>query len=1330
MDDRVARNQVLVRASHLDKMRDPMQADWNQGGESGTRATQADEELAALIDFGQMDAIFANFLDVTGLPVAIIDLNAKVLASSKWQRICMDYHRVNLDTLTRCLESDVRLSKEMQSGKDIAIYRCHNGLTDCAAPIVVEGRHIANLFIGQFLTDEPDLAFFKQQREQFGFDEKEYLKALAEVPIVSEAKLPAMLNLITGLARHIADLSLARMKAAQARAEVVREVEERTHQLSESEALYRGLFNASGDAVFLHAILPSGEPGRFIQANPVACQRLGYTEAELLALAPKDIDAGGQDAQRLAAVEKLLSGGHALFEMAHIAKDGRRIPVEISARRLELQGKTMVVSVARDITERKRAEAALQRQLDSLRALDEIGASHFETIEEELGNALLIGAKLYGLELGIVSHVVGGSYTVLAQISPPQTLENGQAFSLGSTYCALTLAQDGVLAIPHMAASPHHGHPCYEAFKLEAYIGCPLRVSGEVFGTVNFSSSRPYSRAFDDGDREFIQLLSRWVGTTIERYRSRQRLAASEAHLQAIIDNEPACVKVLSSDGTLLQMNQAGLDMIEVDGVDEANAKGLINFVDPEHRQAFGALGRRVFKGESGTLEFKVHGRQGTSRWLETHATPLRDANGNAIALLGVTRDITEQKHAESQLRLAASVFRHSHEGILLADADNRIVDVNDAFTRITGYTRSEVIGRNPSLLKSGRQGPDFYAGMWAVLQRDGFWQGEVWNRRKDGEIFPELLTISSVRDDQGAVQHYVGVFADITHIKRHQQELEHIAHYDALTNLPNRVLLADRLHQAMSQVSRRGKRLAVAYVDLDGFKRVNDTYGHEIGDQLLITVASRMKQALRDGDTIARLGGDEFVVVAIDLENIQDSTPLLSRLLEATAQPVQVGDLVAQVSASLGVTFYPQEEAVDADQLLRQADQAMYQAKLAGKSRYHVFDAEHDRNVRGHNESLERIRHALDEQEFVLHYQPKVNMRTGQIIGAEALIRWQHPERGLLAPAAFLPVIENHLLAIDTGEWVIETALAQMESWRGAGMALQVSVNIGALQLQQIDFTERLHALLARHPGIDPGELMLEVLETSALEDMEHVSRVMQACNGMGIHFALDDFGTGYSSLTYLKRLPASQLKIDRSFVRDMLDDPEDLAILDGVLGLATAFRRQAIAEGVETVEHGVLLLQLGCELAQGYGIAPPMPAADLPAWIATWRPDPAWRGQRPLVHEDLPLLFAGVEHRACTHAIDECIRGLRKTPVPDHSRCRFGQWLASEGLARYGETTTYLSIVPLHRSWHATATELIGFQTEGDLAMAKRKLRELNTLSRTLSKLLKTLVRASVTY
>jgi diguanylate cyclase (GGDEF)-like protein/PAS domain S-box-containing protein len=609
------------------------------------------------------------------------------------------------------------------------------------------------------------------------------------------------------------------------------------------------------------------------------------------------------------------------------------------------------------------------------------------------------------------------------------------------------------------------------------------------------------------------------------------------------------------------------------------------------------------------TVEFRMLCKDGRWQWfLGRGLVVSRDAEGRPLRMIGTNTDITERRQAVKKLQLAASVFSHAREGITITDASGIIIDVNAAFTRITGYTRDEVLGRSPNMLSSGRQDKAFYAAMWQALINQGHWTGELWNRRKDGQVIAELLTISAVYDAQGKTRQYVGLFSDITELKEHESQLDRMAHFDALTSLPNRRLLADRLQQALVQAVRRGQTLALAYLDLDGFKLINDTHGHAVGDQLLVALATRMKQVLREGDTIARISGDEFVAMLVDLSDSDASVPLLHRLLHAAGEPVQVGNLSVQVSASLGVTFYPQQQDIEADQLLRQADQAMYQAKVAGKNRYHVFDAAHDSHLRGHHESLERIRLALSAGEFVLYYQPKVNMRTGQVVGVEALIRWQHPQRGLLAPGLFLPVIEDDPLAVEVGEWVVDTALKQIAHWQAAGLKTAVSVNIGARQLQQLDFVERLRAHLTAHPQVQPEQLELEVLETSALADIAQVSRVIEACADMGVMFALDDFGTGYSSLTYLKRLRVALLKIDQSFVRDMLDDPDDLAILQGVIGLAGAFKRQVIAEGVETVAHGTMLLQLGCELAQGYGIARPMPADQLPLWVADWKPDEAW--------------------------------------------------------------------------------------------------------------------------
>ncbi len=798
-----------------------------------------------------------------------------------------------------------------------------------------------------------------------------------------------------------------------------------------------------------------------------------------------------------------------------------------------------------------------------------------------------------------------------------------------------------------------------------------------------------------------------------ERQQHEIALRESKELLQLFIEHAPAGLAMFDREMRYLAASRRWLEMhalLDQDVIGRAHYEifpELPEVWKEEHRRAL--AGEALHAGERSMLR-----GDDKMQWVMREIIPWRAGDGSVGGIIIFSVDITRQKENEERLQLAASLFTHAREGITITDPEGNILEVNEMFTRITGYTRDEALGKNPRMLKSGMQSPEFYQEMWSALSKEGHWSGEIWNRNKKGDAYAETLTITAVRDASGKLLQYVALFSDITQIKKHAQQLEHLTHYDALTNLPNRTLLADRLQLAMAQAKRRKQVLAVAYLDLDGFKEINDKYGHDAGDRLLTSLAFNMKCALREGDTLARLGGDEFVAVMVDLGDAAASATVLAQLLEAAAEPVQVGDLALCVSASVGVTFYPQREEADADLLLRQADQAMYQAKLAGGNHYHVFDPDHDESLRGRHENLEHIRHALAEHELVLYYQPKVNMRSGKVVGVEALIRWQHPERGLLPPGMFLPVIEDHPLAVEVGEWVIDSALSQMDVWRAAGLEMPVSVNVGALQLQQADFVDRLSSLLSAHPQVKPFSLEIEVLETSALQDVVQTSQVLNACNNIGVSFALDDFGTGYSSLTYLKRLPASVLKIDQSFVSDMLDDPENLNILEGVLSLASAFHRQVIAEGVETVEHGLMLLQLGCEVAQGYGIARPMPAADFPGWLSNWRPDPRWAEASLVQPGSRALLYARVEHRAWLASFEAWLQGTRHSlPSLDERQCRFGKWLEAEKQMDGPQKPALQSVEAVHGRFHQLADAIFTAQTQGRTQDGLGRLGELQGLS-----------------
>jgi diguanylate cyclase (GGDEF)-like protein/PAS domain S-box-containing protein len=685
-----------------------------------------------------------------------------------------------------------------------------------------------------------------------------------------------------------------------------------------------------------------------------------------------------------------------------------------------------------------------------------------------------------------------------------------------------------------------------------------------------------------------------------------------------------------------------------------------------------------------------------------------------SLFVVVIAAHIRSIRRNEAGLELAASVFSHAREGIVITDTQGTILKVNDAFSRITGFSREDALGKNPRILKSGKQPKEFYQALWLSLEAKGHWYGELWNRRKNGEFYVQMTTMSAVSNKAGKITHYVALQSDITNLKEHEQRLEHIAHYDVLTNLPNRVLLADRLQQAMIFAEREKQFLAVVFLDLDGFKAVNDQHGHEMGDQLLIELAQRMKSQLRKSDTLARIGGDEFVVLLNGLDSIGSAHSLLHGLLRAAGQPFIIGEQHLQVSASIGVTFYPSDKS-EAEQLIRHADLAMYQAKQQGKNRYHFFDIELDQQDKAHMTSRQQIKQALDCSEFVLYFQPKVWMHTGKIVGAEALIRWQHPERGLLAPIEFLPMIEGHPLSAELDYWVLSQALAQLDIWCQQGFDFSVSVNIGPRLLQQIDFVDELISLAKKYPNVPARLLQFEVLETSAIEDVGHVGSVIRRCQELGYSFALDDFGTGYSSLTYLRHLPAELVKVDQSFVRDMLQDTEDLAIVNGVIGLSGAFHRDVLAEGVETIAHGEMLMLMGCQLAQGYGIARPMPAVDFIQWQKAWKPDPSWQNcaDKKLKPVDLTLLFAEVEHRAWIDSLAHFLNGeIQRPPQLDAHLCNFGRWFEHQGRRDYGHQPEFQLIDKIHHEVHHKAHELLALEAEGKGQQAIDRLNELYDL------------------
>ncbi|MBK1706135.1 hypothetical protein CKO40_16655 [Halochromatium glycolicum] len=756
-------------------------------------------------------------------------------------------------------------------------------------------------------------------------------------------------------------------------------------------------------------------------------------------------------------------------------------------------------------------------------------------------------------------------------------------------------------------------------------------------------------------------------------------------------------------------------------------AQGPIRFADKgwvfdaaDRERLAQALDQAVADGQPLDLELNAV-RQDGSRWLcRVCGYPQRDLNGRIVSVYGSMQDITDRRAAEHQLRLAASVFAHSLEGILIMDAQRRILDVNPGFSRITGFGKDAIRGSDPALLSSDQYPRLFDTALWAALEHSGAWQGEVWLRRQDGTPAPAILSVSRVLDHAGAVQNYVAVFSDITQVKAHEAELERIAYHDPLTGLPNRRLLTDRLTQAVALADRSGRALAVCYLDLDGFKPINDRYGHDVGDQLLIKVAEALQQALRVQDSVARFGGDEFVLMFPELHDPEACEVLLERVLTSVRQPIRIGDASHQVFASIGFTLYPMDRS-DPDTLLRHADQAMYHAKETGRNRYCRYDkvAVQEYAVAGPDQDA--LEQALERNELVLYYQPQVDLISREVIGAEALIRWQHPSKGLLAPGLFLPAVEGRALERALGDWVIGSALEQLALWNQQGLKLALGINISAGHLTEPGFAKRLNEQLARHPSVTPEDVELEIVETTALSDFKRADRILSECQALGVRFALDDFGTDYSSLAYFRALAVDVLKIDQSFVRDMLDDPGDMEIVESVVRLSQAFSRLVIAEGIETLEHAVLLTWLGCRHGQGYGIARPMPAAELPDWCLRW---PSWK-EWPDADQsgdcaDIELMMAALNHRQW---VNQVMRVLEGRVVPDAvvamsaADCPFGHWHQVHETAWYAALPEFQEIGPLHEHVHALAEALLLYARSGQRQIARNRLADLHAARRELT-------------
>jgi diguanylate cyclase (GGDEF)-like protein/PAS domain S-box-containing protein len=667
----------------------------------------------------------------------------------------------------------------------------------------------------------------------------------------------------------------------------------------------------------------------------------------------------------------------------------------------------------------------------------------------------------------------------------------------------------------------------------------------------------------------------------------------------ALINSTSDFIAVKDGKGRWLKVNQSGIELFDLwdkpwQGKTDLELADLSPLEFREGFLACIASDEKAWQAGKPTASREVVCCYQTERIFEVVKTPLLTPTGERNLLVIMGRDVTAQVRAEEQARLSAMVFANSQEAVVITDAENRILSVNRAFTLVTGYSEEEVLGQNPRIFASGRHPVEFYRVMWQQIDQEGTWRGEIWDRRKNGEIYPKWLDISAVHDDDGRLTNYIAIFSDISERKAAEEQLQFMAYHDPLTRLPNRFLLRDRFNQAIAIAGRDSSFVALLFLDLDQFKTVNDTLGHEIGDQLLLAVAERLNDCVRETDTVSRLGGDEFAVLLTSVQDVGVVAKIAQKILDRLMDEFHVDDRLLITSSSIGIGLFP-NDCGDFDTMLKLAEAAMYDAKNSGRNTYRFYTEQMNVNALERLHMQSDLRQALKLGEFLLYYQPQFDLKNGRLVGVEALIRWNRADDQFVPPGKFIPIAEATGLIVPIGEWVLREACRQHRAWMQMGFEpFVVAVNISALQFRRGNIVETILDTL-RETGMNAQHLELELTESILIHEVEQVLEVIRKLKAIGLRLSIDDFGTGYSSLTYLKRFAVDKLKIDQSFVRNLPIDEDDITIAQSIIQLGHSLKLQTIAEGVETREQAEFLEQAGCDEVQGYYFSRPLPASEL---------------------------------------------------------------------------------------------------------------------------------------
>lgn len=977
-----------------------------------------------------------------------------------------------------------------------------------------------------------------------------------------------------------------------------------------------------------------------LDANKRACLYLDASRGHLLGSDIRRIIRGdllgrSKDEEVSASLES-----SRLFESDLTKSDGSLLPVEVNAKLIHQRGEDRILVVVRNITHRKDLETSLSDsekfRLDLLRdipqlvarwtrakkliyandAFCDVFASSLDDllgrgIEEFVWESELPCLEAAVSDLNSLSPVVDVELRDAGSLEGDRRygwrirrLENEEGEFVGFQSIATDITQEKT---SHGRASLGNERLrfAFQDARDEPALMCTREedASLDTGGLQEFAPNKrnslsDWERLLHDEDRRILNQKIAERSSRRAQFPDSSQAEQTVASVLAndryfrLFNNSVDAILIHTLEGEVLELNHKACELLGLDPAEDTRIR-MMDLPGKRELLAF-RLAFEELRTE-GRVEFesRINTAKGRLMSVDISSSLIHFENGTQVQTL--IRDITERKVTESRMALSAQVFESTNEAVLITDNNGDIVSVNKSFSRIYQYGALEVLGANPRMFRSGRQGKEFYEKMWASLKKDGLWQGELWNCRKSGEEFPVWETINAVKDGDGNVSHYVAIVSDISSVKRSQEEIDYLAYHDSLTGLPNRLLFNEQVKHALLRSKREGERLAVMFMDLDRFKNINDTLGHPVGDEVLRQASTRLKQTLREQDVIARIGGDEFILL---LENIHEHAAagsIAQKLLDCFSRPFHVADQDLYLSSSIGISIYP-EDGEDVSSLVKNADTAMYQAKARGRNGYRYYTEDLAIDPVEHLYLETGLRQALGRGELDVYYQPQIALDTGRIIGAEALVRWRHPEKGLMTPEHFIPLAEETGLIIPIGNWVLTEACSQVKRWHEQGLNLRrVAVNLSTIQVQRGDIVSNVAQVLKK-TKLDPSILELEITENFILEDIEHSVSVLEGLRDLGVNLAIDDFGTGYSNLSYLKRLPVNKLKIDKSFVSDMEVNANDEDIVKAVIALGKSLQMKLVAEGVEKEQHIHFLMAEGCHEGQGYLYSRPVPAEEFP--------------------------------------------------------------------------------------------------------------------------------------